>query len=578
MSSEPQINRGILYQPDESPGHVSSVIQGFQVTIGSIAAIATAVSIVAITAGQDAGYLTWLLFASLTVCGIGRMFQTRTIWRFGSGYPLIVSSASAFIAVCAAALVEGGPAMMATLIAISGLIQLVFISRLSVLRRIITPTVAGTVLMLMSAMIIFLVMGRLPDVPEGAPPFAAPILAGTALAILAAIRFFGSATWQQWAPVISIVAGCAIAAWLGLYDFQGVIDAPWLGLPPNEWQGFDLSFGVEFWALMPGFVIVVLATTINSISDTVAIQQTAWRRPRATDFRVVQGAHNMLALTNLLSAFIGAMPNMIGGSNSARIILTGVASRRVALYGGAIMVGTALLPKVIAMAVAIPRPVLAAYIFFLLLILFMQGMRMVVQGGLDAKKAAAVGLSLWLGIGFQNGLIFPSLISGSLETILGNGMTTGSVCIIVLTTIIDAASYRRKRLTVSLNMSALPDIDGFLRDFAAKSGWNDQSSDMLRSAGEETLSSLLSQEDDEGTDKRLTVNALRTDAAIELEFMVTSDGENLEDRLSYLSDQPEIQDDGDISFRLLRHYATSVQHRKYHDIDIVSVRVAQIRA
>ena len=43
-----------------------------------------------------------------------------------------------------------------------------------------------------------------------------------------------------------------------------------------------------------------MATTINSITDTVVIQQVAWRRPRATDFRVVQGAHNLLVLTNIL--------------------------------------------------------------------------------------------------------------------------------------------------------------------------------------------------------------------------------------------------------------------------------------
>ncbi|MCY4651535.1 MAG: hypothetical protein OXC95_00050 [Dehalococcoidia bacterium] len=528
---------------------------------------------------QSESYLTWLLFASLMVCGIGRMMQTRTIWMFGGGYPLIVTSASAFIAVCAAALVEGGPAMMATLIAISGILQLILISRLSVLRRIITPTVAGTVLMLMSAMIIFLVMDRLSDVPGDVPTFAAPVVAGATLAILAAIRLFGSSSWQQWAPVVAIVAGCGIAQWLGLYEFQSVIDAPWIGIPSNEWQGFDLSFGVEFWALLPGFVVVILATSINSISDTVAIQQVAWRRPRATDFRVVQNAHNMLAVTNLLSAFIGAMPNMIGGSNSARIILTGVASRRVAFYGGAIMVGAALLPKVLALVASIPRPVLVAYIFFLLLILFMQGMRIVVQDGLDGKKAMAVGLSLWLGIGFQNDMIFADLITGDLEMVLGNGMTIGSICIIVFTAIIDLVSYRRRRLTTRLSLSALANIDMFLREFAAKSGWNVESTERLCSAGEETLSSLLSEEDEsQAADKRLTVNALRTDGAIELEFMVTSEGENLEDRLAYLRDLPEILDDREISFRLLRHYASSVQHRKYHDIDIVTVRVAASRS
>lgn len=55
---------------------------------------------------------------------------------------------------------------------------------------------------------------------------------------------------------------------------------------------------------------------------------------------------------------------------------------------------------------------------------------------------------------------------------------------------------------------------------------------------------------------------------------MTSEGENLEDKLAYLSEQPEIHVEEEISFWLLRHYASSVQHRKYHDIDIITVEVA----
>ena len=104
------------------------------------------------------------------------------------------------------------------------------------------------------------------------------------------------------------------------------------------------------------------------------------------------------------------------------------------------------------------------------------------------------------------------------------------------------------------------------------------STDRLRSAGEETLASLLSHDGNHeaGSAKRLIVNARRADGSVELEYVTTSEGYNLEDRLVYLSEQPEIQHEQDISFRLLRHYASSVRHRKYHDIDIVTVRVDEI--
>ena len=77
--------------------------------------------------------------------------------------------------------------------------------------------------------------------------------------------------------------------------------------------------------------------------------------------------------------------------------------------------------------------------------------------------------------------------------------------------------------------------------------------------------------DDAG--KRLIVSARRADDAIEMEFVATTEGGNLEDRVAYLNEQPEIQDEHEISFRLLRHYASSVRHHKYHDTDIVTVQV-----
>ena len=570
-----QENENILFQPDERPSHPVSLLHGFQNVMTRMAAMAAAASIIALAGGQSQGYLSWIFFSALVVCGIGSILQTFRFWRFGSGYPLSVISASAFITICVSALSAGGPAMLSSLIFISALVQFVFISRLSLLRRIISPVVAGTVLMLLAATIITVVLSRLSDVPEGTSPAAAPVLAGTTLIILMGLRLFASQNLQQWGPVVGIVVGCVIAVPFGAYDWRQVMEAPWIGIPQFSWPGFDLSFGATFWGLLPGFVIVNLATTINSISDTVVIQQVAWRRPRATDFRVVQGAHYLGVLTNLLAAALGTIPNMIGAANSARVMLTGVAARRMGVYSGLILIVVALSPKLIALIIATPHPVLVAYVTFILSLLFVQGMRTVFKDGFDGRKAAVVGVSLWMGIGFQNQVILPDLLTGTLGTLLSNGMTTGSVCVILLTLLMEYTSSRRQRLNVEMNLSSLPRIDAFLRGFAVSAGWNETSVNRLRSAGEETLSSLLPQDGEpkENTRKHLVLGARRAEAAIEMEFVVTTPGENLEDKLAYLSEQPEMQDEREVSFRLLRHYASAVRHHKYHDIDIITVQV-----
>ena len=570
------VNEQILYQPDERASHPVSFVHGLQDVMARMGSMTATTSIVAFAGGQSEGYFSWIFFSALLICGAGHILQTFQFWRFGSGYTLNVIAYSAFIAVASSALLAGGPMTLSLLMVISALLQFVFISRLYLLRRIITPLVAGTVLMLLASTIILALFPTIPKVPENSHAASAPILAGVTLVILLGMRLFSSPKQQQYSPVVAVLAGCVIAVPLGAFDFQKVFDAPWIGIPDYPLSGFDLNLGPAFWAILPGFIMVYMATMINSVSDTVVIQQVAWRRPRATDFRVVQGAHNLVALLNLISAALGTLPIAIGASNSARTVLTGVASRWKGIYGGLILVAIAFLPKAVALLAAIPRPVLVAYIVFVMVLLFVQGMGSALRCGIDGKKAAVLGLSLWLGIGFGNQLILPELLSGTLETLLSNSMTTGAVSVIVFSLLLEWISNRRRRLSVEMKTSALPQINVFLSSYATGVGWNEASINRLQSAGEETLSCLLSQQagGEEDTGKRLVVGVRRVDDDIEMEFAATSEGGNVEDKLAYLGDQPQIYDEEEISFRLLRHYASSVQHHKYHDIDIITVRVS----
>ena len=155
-------------------------------------------------------------------------------------------------------------------------------------------------------------------------------------------------------------------------------------------------------------------------------------------------------------------------------------------------------------------------------------------------------------------------------------MTAGSIVALLLTLFVELTGARRRRLKTELDMASLPQIDEFLREFANKSGWDEAAAQRLALVGEETLTSLLSQDEDEdAAPRRLHIVARRDRTVAELEFLAASDEENIEDRLAHLGEQrPEITDDErQISFRLLQHYASSVRHQKYHDLDIVTVHV-----
>ena len=60
---------------------------------------------------------------------------------------------------------------------------------------------------------------------------------------------------------------------------------------------------------------------------------------------------------------------------------------------------------------------------------------------------------------------------------------------------------------------------------------------------------------------------------VELEFVATTRHENVEDQLAYLADEAPVPTFDQLSLRLLRHYAATVRHQKFHGVDIVTVQV-----
>jgi NCS2 family nucleobase:cation symporter-2/xanthine permease XanP len=542
-----------------------------------ITPVVLTVAIIVRSSDQPLSYLTWAVFAAVVISGAITILQAARVWRFGAGYILFMGTSPTFLVVCILAIEAGGPAMMATLIVASSAFYFLLAARLSLLRSVITPLVAGVVIMLLAAMVAPIVFNMLTDVPDTTPEFASPLIAVATIGVIAPLALRAPKAFHLWAPLVGVIAGCVTSSFFGLYDYQRVLDAPWIGLPDMAWPGLDLGLGAEFWALLVTFTMVSLVSALETVGDGVAVQQVSLRRLRTTDFRVIQGALNADGLGNLLSGLAGTVPNTTYSSSIPLISLTGVAARRVGIYAGGILIVAAFLPKITALLLAIPAPVVAAYVSVFLALVFVEGLKTVVKDGLDQQKTLIVGLAFWLGLGFEYKLVFPGLLSGTLGTLLGNGMVVGGMIAIVLVQFVGLTSRRRRRIRLELGSSALPRIDEFLQGFASETGWNEESTDRLRSAGEETLASLLQGDERDHDGQRLVLGARLVDGVAELEFMAVPGEENLETRLAYLSEQPEIEDERELSFRLLRHYASSVRHHKYHNIDIVTVQVEGTR-
>ena len=568
----------IRYEPPDKPPTALALGLGLQQAALCLAGIVLTPAIVIRAAGGSENYLEWAVFAALFVSGVTTVLQSVRLGPIGAGYPLLMGTSAVFISVSIAALADGGPGLLATLVLCSALGQFALAARLSWLRRIITPTVAGTVIMLIAVTVMPIIFDMLKHVPREAPPEAGPVSAGVTLVVIAGLAMRAKGWLRLWVPVIGLVVGCAVGASYGMYDTASIAEARWIGVPDiANWPVPDFTFGPTFWALLPMFLVATWIGAIETVGDATAVQGVAWRTPRATDYREVQGAVAADGIGNVLSGLTGTVPNTTYSSSIAVTELTGIAARSVGIWIGVAFVAVAFLPKAAAALLAIPGPVVAAFVTVLLSILFVLGMRLVVRDGVDYRKSVVVGVSFWIGVGFQNQVIFADQLHGLWGDALGNGMASGGFMAIALTVFMQLTGKRRRRVETALTADSLPEIDNFLREFASRCGWSEESAARLRSVGEEALLCLVgAQESDdagEAKTKRLRLTAVEEGRDAELEFRAAPGQHNLEDLLAALADSPTEALERELSLRLLRQRAAAVRHQQYHSMDILSVRV-----
>ncbi len=564
---------GVTHEPDESCPVGLTLGVAFQGVLISLPPTVLTMLLFARASGLGDGYVTWSVLAAVTISGITTALQAVRFGPIGGGNILIAGAVPSYLAIALLALEQAGPATLATLLIVSSLSQFVLSFSLPRLRRIITPVVSGTVIMLIAASVMPLTVERLENVPAGAPTLAGPAVATITLLAVALLGLRATGALRLWTPLVGVIAGCVASALFGIYDPTNLVEAPWIGVPELWLPGIDISPGAEFWALLPMFLIVSFSGAIKSVGSSVVVQQVSWREPRVTDYRRVQGTVNANGIGSVLSGFLGVLPTGTYAATSVSLTnFTGVAARTVGYSIGIMLVVLALLPKPMALLLTVPDPVTSAYMLMIMGLLFVEGLRTVMQDGLDQRKILIVALSLALGVGLQGENVITAAVGGPWGLVLGNGLIIGAITALSLTAFIELVAPRRRRLEIAMDMSALPRLDEFLAQMAANLGWNEAAANRLRLVGEEALSSLLGDEHDEGA-RRLIVLARPGTGMIELEFMAVLAEENIEDALAYMSAQSNTPEAGEISLRLLRHFASGVRHRKYQGIDIVTVEV-----
>lgn len=543
------------------------------------------IAIVARVAGQSADQLNWLVFAGLLACGTAMVIHSFRFGWFGAGRLVVSNFNIPLLAISTLALAEGGPGLLATLIVVSTALQFVFSFRLATFRRIFSPTMSGIVIMLVAVSIIPFILERTVEESTHGDLRLALLAGAVALAVGLFITLVARPKAQLYTVPAAIIAGILVAAPLGAYDFGEILEAPLFSMPDVVWHGFDLSLGLGFWTLLPVFLFVNLTAFVKAVGDMSIIDRTAHRKPKANDFRVIQKGLNAYGLTTMLTALLGTLPVTAPWSVTAVYVrITRVAAAEIGLYLGLLTIAAAFFAKLSAILIAIPITVVVAVYFILFGLLFIEGAKSVFEGGMDHRKAVIVGVSLMLGVSASPILgVIDELNLGLIANSTVNSITLGGGFALTISIISEIFAQKRDSIRTQLSSEALNQIDEFLAGFASRQEWPEEAETRLRAVGEEVVLSLINDSEDESSQnpRDMVVTAKSVEGFAELEVLTAAgdlSDHNIEDRIAYLNDESPIEAETSFSSRLLQHYASSVNHRKYIGIDIVTARVVATSA
>ena len=162
----------------------------------------------------------------------------------------------------------------------------------------------------------------------------------------------------------------------------------------------------DFWALLPGFVFIALVCTIQTISGAVAIQRVSWaEQPGGGLSGRCRARWLPTEWAICCPAWRARCRSASGRTGASMVEITGISSRRIGLALGAVLIVLAFVPKALAVILAIPGPVITAFVTVTMATIFIVGMKMITQDGVDYRQGLIAGISFWIGVGFQSGAI-----------------------------------------------------------------------------------------------------------------------------------------------------------------------------
>ena len=174
--------------------------------------------------------------------------------------------------------------------------------------------------------------------------------------------------------------------------------------------------------------VIYLVSAVETIGDISAVVAASGREPTTAELRgglVADGAMSGI------SALFGAFPNTSYSQNVGLVAFTGVMSRQVTSVSGLLLIALGIVPKVSALAAAVPPSVIGGAGLIMFSMIFASGINIIRREvELTQRNLVILAVAVGLGLGVE---LRPNVLQHLPEgvewarTLLGSGLVVGGL-------------------------------------------------------------------------------------------------------------------------------------------------------
>ncbi|MEZ9001843.1 nucleobase:cation symporter-2 family protein [Vibrio splendidus] len=425
----------LLYTLNERPPHGLTFLLALQHMLASIGGIVAVPLIVGASIGLPNTEIVSLINAALLASGIVTVAQCLGFGPVGIRLPVVMGSSFAFLGVAISIGNEGGVAAIMGSALIGSFVVIGASFYMDKVRKLFPTVVSGVVVTLIGLTILPVAMNWVGDSPANTEQFATLpklFLALISLGIVVGVSVYCKGAVAASAIVIGLAGGYIVALSLGMVDLEQISSAAWIGGPEPLKYGFTFSASAIISMSLVYIVVIAEAT-----GDFMALGNNCQTQVSGKDLK-----RGLLGdgLGSTLSSILTAMPLASFSQNVGIVGITGVASRYVVAATGGLLILGGLFPKLAAIAVTIPKPVLGGVGFVMFGMIAYAGIRMLIKAA-DTKRNAlviCVGLASGLAVTFEPRLL--QHLPHDLANFLHSGITTGTIMTVLLNLVLPKSS------------------------------------------------------------------------------------------------------------------------------------------